>query len=152
MERLEKIEQICLTILAEEPRAWVPFSYLVERCKSVLNEEKLNEQMLLDFLNSHPEIMVMEPFGENSSEFKALIGNSKVKIEPVVILKKRLPRTSDLLDWFRKRLDELVQTLSSLAENEKNEMKRESTYKILHKATELKCKIEKMLEGKKKVE
>jgi len=139
------MEQICLSFLADSSDPWVPLDKLVQRCRERMGDESINESLLISFLSKHPEVKVFDFFMSNNPIVGEIIGEQKQELQPVIILKKRLPREKDILIWIYHHLESLISLLINRKEKETNATKKEQVNNILNKAKDLKEKIKKVI-------
>ncbi|HOV33439.1 MAG TPA: hypothetical protein PLX23_08765 [Candidatus Hydrogenedens sp.] len=149
MNRLENIEQLCLSILADSPDPWVPLDKLVQRCREIMGDESINEAIIMSFLSKHPEVKVFDSFISNNPVLEEILGGQKQELQPVIILKKRLPKERDILIWIHNHLEKLISLLANTEGMETNDTKKEQINNILNKTKVLKEKVKKMI-GKEK--
>lgn len=145
MNRLENIEQICLSILADSPDPWVPLDELVQKCRELTGDESINGALIMSFLSKHPEVKIFDSFMSNNPVVEEILGEQRRELQPVIILKKRLPKERDILIWIYNHIERLISSLANREEVETNETKKEQINNILNKAKVLKEKVKKLI-------
>lgn len=94
---LERVEERCLSFLAQTSSPLTPVRVLLEVCQRDESGRDLTLPMLLDFLRSHAEIQVLEGPTEdervNADDF-AEVG---LDMGPRAILRTRIPDPRDML-------------------------------------------------------
>ncbi|HOQ91154.1 MAG TPA: hypothetical protein PLX03_13515, partial [Candidatus Hydrogenedentes bacterium] len=60
---LERIESECLQLLGESPQPLVPLDRLLHELRRAFPQANLPEDMLLRFLRSHQDVVVLEGLG-----------------------------------------------------------------------------------------
>lgn len=137
MEKIEKIEEICLSVLRESKEPWVPLDMLIQKCKEVVEEDKVDESLILSFLKNHPEVKIFEPFLPNTPEMKSILEEKGLKIQPIVILKKRLPSEKDIFVWMYQHLENLLVMLQNIEKEAKTETKKQEIGIVIDKTKNL---------------
>ncbi|MGC8846793.1 MAG: hypothetical protein ACP5QY_13205, partial [Candidatus Hydrogenedens sp.] len=61
MEKIERIEEICLSVLKESQDPWVPLDILIQKCKEMIGEDRVDESIIVSFLKNHPEVKIFAP-------------------------------------------------------------------------------------------
>ncbi|HOK10030.1 MAG TPA: hypothetical protein PLT82_10770 [Candidatus Hydrogenedens sp.] len=141
MNLIETIEQICLSILDENPDPWVPIKELVQKCKEITGNQSINESLLSSFLSKHPEVKVINPLMSDEPVIAQMIKENKLDLSPVAILKKRLPNDKDMFIWIYNHLTQLIELLNKMEAEEITEVKKDKINNILQKANSLQEKI-----------
>ncbi len=140
MSLLEKIEKVCLDYLASSEEPWVPVSKLCERCRDVIGEE-VSEKIVSKFISCHPEVNFFNITSVGDSEFEEYIQRKRIQLEPLVILKSRMPRQADLLKWMDKHIDSLIRMLEKSLSLEADINKRKNIERLIDRANSVKRKI-----------
>lgn len=152
MKKIESIEEMCLSILAESEDPWVPFHILLERYREISGDDSINESLILSFLKNHSEIKVFDNFYINIPEMKNIIEEKELKFQPYVILKRRLPNEKDMYIWMYNHLKRLLVMLEKMENNARYETKNQQIGIVINKARDLLEKLKSLTVGKKEPE
>jgi len=150
MEKIEKIEEICLSVLKKSQEPWVPLDMLIQKCKEMLGEDEIDESLIVSFLKNHSEVKTFEPFLPNTLEIKSILEEKGLKIQPIFILKKRLPDEKALFSWMYQHLENLLNMLHNLEKEAKTETKKQEISIVIHKTKNLLTRLKNLADRKNK--
>ncbi len=152
MKKIENIEEICLSILAESKDPWVSLDILIQKCKEISGDNSIDKYLLLSFLKSHSEVKIFDNFYLGLTELKNIISEKQLEFQPYVILKKRLPNEKDMYLWMYNHLKKLLVMLEKMENNAINETKKQRISIIIKKTRDLLEKLKSLTTGKKETE
>lgn len=144
MEKIEKIEEICLSVLKESQEPWVPLDILIEKCKEMIGEDNVDESIIISFLMNHSEVKIFDPLLTNIPEMKVILEEKGLKIQPIVILKRRLPDEKGIFVWIYKHLENLLVMLQNIEREAKTETKKQEISIVMEKARNLLERLKKL--------
>ncbi len=149
MKKIENIEEISLSILAESKDPWVPIDVLIQKCKEITGDNSIDEYLLMSFLKNHSEIKIFDNFYLSSPELKNVIDEKELKLQPYVVLKRRLPNEKDMYIWMYNHLQKLLVILEKMENKAKNDTKRQQIGIVINKTRDLLEKLKSLTIGKK---
>ncbi len=141
MEKIEIIEEICLSVLIESKDPWVPLETLIQKCKDRMRDDRFDEAVIVSFLRSHPEIKVLDPFYINIPEVEGLFKRGDLKLQPIAILKRRLPDEKDIMIWLYRHTENLLEMLKNMEITAETETKKQQIGMVINKTKNLLWKL-----------
>lgn len=148
-QKIENLEQICLSILAESKDPWVPMNTLVEKCKEISGDNTIDDSLVVTFLKNHSEVKVFDPLCINLPEIENILKDQQLTTQPFVILKKRLPSEKDMFIWIYRHLEKLLKILENIEKKTKEETKKQQVGNLIGKAKDLLERLKYLSSGRK---
>jgi len=145
---LERVEEICLQILAESSIPVVSVGVLLGRLRRDPALARLGGPELLSFLREHEEIEVLEG-GENAGESMELLSAAGIDPGPRAVLKRRIPSPREMQAHLAVQLETMRQVLmdarKSAAASPEAESRLKSIDEALARTEELREQLGKMV-------
>lgn len=93
---LERIEQECLRLLGESSQPLVPLDRLMAELRRTFPDANLPEELLLQFLRSHQDVVVLEGLGNLGPVTEQDFAEVGYYMGPRLVLRSRVPGPREL--------------------------------------------------------
>ncbi|MCK5863147.1 MAG: hypothetical protein KAH38_11720 [Candidatus Hydrogenedentes bacterium] len=118
---IERVEEVCLKALRQAVNPLMPVSMLFQKCEEEKVSGVLTEDLLLEFLREHADIVVVDGINDTDPVDCGKFDPAGVMMGFRAILKKRMPTHDEMKDMFQMQLEQmrsnLLQAMETAKEN-----------------------------------
>ncbi|HOJ67874.1 MAG TPA: hypothetical protein PK379_01775 [Candidatus Hydrogenedentes bacterium] len=120
--QLEQIESECLRLLGASPQPLVPLHGLMLELRKAFPNADLREDLILQFLRSHQDVVVLEGLGNLGPVTEQDFAEAGYYMGPRVVLRSRVPGPRDLSAHLLEQMN-VLETLLAKALDAAREQK-----------------------------
>jgi len=145
---LEPIEQECLRFLGESQQPLVPLDRLMMELHRTFPGVNIPEELLLQFLRSHQDVVVLEGLGNLGPVTEEDFAEAGFYMGPRVVLRSRVPASRDLSVHLLEQMNALETLLAKMLESARqgrNPVRAEAVEKALIQLSELRARLRRYL-------
>lgn len=145
---LERIEQECLRFLSESSQPLVPLDRLMTELRRVFPDTNLSEDLLLRFLRSHQDVVVLEGLGNLGPVTEQDFAEAGYYMGPRLALRSRIPGPRELGMHLLEQMNTLETLLAralDAARQDQDRMRADVVAETLIRLGELRARLRRHL-------
>jgi len=147
---LERIESECLRLLGESPQPLVPLDRLLHELRRAFPQVNLPEDVLLRFLRSHQDVVVLEGLGNLGPVTAQDFADAGYYMGPRAVLRSRIPGPRELGAHLLEQMNGLETLLAramDAARQEKDVKRTAALEDAMIRLGELRARLQRHLGG-----